>query len=83
MSGISFKINGQKVTPGNIGNSIESTILKSIQDSVKRSVSSVRCNKHGQGPKIEFKGRNLDSLSFEVTGCCEHLVKEVNRKIEF
>lgn len=76
-------ITGQGVTFAIAGNSIEPDILKSIQESVKKSVSSVRCDKHGQGPKIEFKGNNLDSLSFEVTGCCEHLIKETNRKIEF
>ncbi len=83
MFDISFEINGRKVTPGNIGNALESTILQSIQESVKRSVASVRCNEHGQGPKIKVKGRNLDSLSFEVTGCCERLIDEVKRKLKF
>ena len=73
----------QGVTFSIDGDSIESAVLKSIQESVKKSVSSLRCPKHGQGPKIEFKGSNLDSLSFEVRGCCDHLIDETNRKIEF
>lgn len=83
MFDVTFEINGRKVTPGNIGSALESAILQSVEESVKKSVAFIRCKDHGQGPKIKVKGRNLDSLSFEVTGCCERLIDEVKRKLKF
>jgi len=48
MIDISFEINGRKVSPNNIGDAIESAVLESIQDSVSKSIGSIRCTEHGQ-----------------------------------
>jgi len=82
MIDISFEINGRKVSPRNVGDALESAMLQSIQDSISKTVGSVRCPEHGQKPKIKVKGRNLDSLKFEVSGCCDSLIEEVKRKLE-
>lgn len=82
MIDISFEINGRKVSPRNVGNALESAMLQSVQDSIPKAVGSARCPEHGQKPKIKVKGRNLDSLIFEVSGCCNRLVGEVQRKLK-
>jgi len=79
---INFEINGRKVSPRNMGNALESALLQSVQDSITRSVGSARCPEHGQRPKIKVKGRNLDSLSFEVAGCCDQLIDSVKKKLK-
>jgi hypothetical protein len=79
---ISFEINGRKVSPGNMGNALESTVLKSVQESIIKSVGSAQCPEHGQRPKVKVKGRNLDSLSFEVSGCCDQLIETVKKKLK-
>jgi len=79
---ISFEINGKKVNPNNIKDALEAAFLNSVQESIRKSVGSVRCQEHGQSPKIKVKGRNLDTLSFEVVGCCEGLIEEAKRKLK-
>jgi hypothetical protein len=82
MIDISFEINGRKVSPRNVGNALESAMLQSVQDSVTKAVETARCPEHGQKPKIKVKGRSLDSLKFEVSGCCNGLIEEVHRKLK-
>jgi len=79
---INFEINGRKVSPRNMGNALESALLQSVQESITRSVGSAQCPEHGQRPKIKVKGRNIDSLSFEVAGCCDQLIHSVKKKLK-
>ena len=81
MLDISFELNGRKVSPNNIGNALEAAMLNSVKDSIGKSVGSIRCSEHGQRPKITAKGRSIDSLSLEVTGCCDALIEQVKKKI--
>ena len=82
MIDIPFEINGRKVTPRNMGNALESSLLQSVQDSITKSVGAARCPVHGQRPKIKVEGRKLDSLSFEVSGCCDQLIEKVKKKLK-
>ena len=82
MIDISFEINGRKVSPHNMGNTLESALLQSVQESITKSVGSARCPEHGQKPKIKVKGRELDSLNFEVSGCCDQLIETVKKKLK-
>ena len=82
MIDITFEINGRKVSPRNIGNTLESAMFQSVQDSIGKAVGSTRCPEHGQKPKIKVKGRNLDSLKFEVSGCCDSLIEAVKKKLK-
>jgi len=81
MIDISFEINGRKVSANRVGNNLEAAILKSFRDSITRSVGHIRCTEHGGRPKIKAKGRGVDSMSVEVTGCCDTLVNRVKKKI--
>jgi len=79
---LSFMVNGRKVSADQVGDTLERVILKKVRDSIKQAVGAVRCPEHGQGAKIVAKGRDLSKLSFEVSGCCEGLIKEVERKLK-
>ncbi len=81
MLDISFEINGRKVRPNNIGDALEAAALTQVSDSIKRSVGAIRCREHHKAPKIVVKGRNLDNLSFEVSGCCDTLIEQVKKKL--
>lgn len=81
MIDISFELNGRKVSPNNLGNALEAAMLNSVKDSISKSVGSIRCSEHGERPKIKAKGRNIDSLSLEVTGCCDALIDQVKKKL--
>ena len=81
MIDISFEINGRKVNPNNMGDALEAAMLSQVADSIKKSVGSVRCSEHNKAPKIIIKGKNLDNLSFEVSGCCDTLIEQVSKKL--
>ena len=82
MTDISFEINGKKVSPHNMDNALESTLLQSVQTSISRAVGSTLCPQHGQKPTIQVKGRKLDTLSFEVSGCCDQLIEIAKKKLQ-
>ncbi len=82
MIDITFEINGRKVPPSNMGNALDSAMLQSVKNSISKAVGSTRCPEHGQKPKIKAKGRSLDSLKFEVSGCCDNLIGEVKKKLK-
>ena len=63
-------------------NALEAAVLQSVQESITKSVGSVRCPTHGQTPKIKVKRRKIDSLSIEVSGCCEQLTETVKKKLK-
>ena len=79
MVDISFQINGRKVNPNNIGDALESAVISSITDSIKKSVNSIYCSEHNQRGKILVKGKSLGNLSMEVTGCCDDFIGKVRK----
>ena len=81
MLDISFEINGKKVNPNNIGDALEKATMNAVAESTKKKVGSIRDPKTGERPKIKVKGRNLDNLSFEVSGS-EELVRLVKEKLK-
>ena len=81
MIDISFELNGRKVSPNNIGDALEAAMLESVKESIKKSVGNLRCAEHGEHPKIKAKGKNIESLNLEVSGCCDALIEQVKKKI--
>ncbi len=65
-----------------IKNAIEKAALSGAVENVKRTVGSIRCKEHGKAPKIKIKGNNINSLSFEVDGCCEGVIQQVKMKLK-
>ena len=79
---ISYEINGRKVSPHNLGNALEKAMLEQLTSSIKKSVGNLRCKEHGSSPKLIVKGRNFDNLNIKVEGCCDDLIKQVERKLK-
>ena len=46
-----------------------------------KKVGSIRCPEHNKSANIKGKGRSLDKLKFEVSGCCEKLINKVKLKL--
>lgn len=81
MIDISFELNGRKVSPNNLNDELEKTMLNSIKESIQKSVGDLRCTEHDQQPTIKAKGRSIDALNLEVSGCCDLLINQVKKKI--
>lgn len=82
MLDITFEVNGKKINPNNVKDAMESAILNGVAESIKSSIGHIKCPEHEQSPKIKVKGRNLDSLSFDVSGCCDELIEKVKVKLK-
>ena len=82
MFDISCEINGRRVNPNNIANALEAAILNELIASVRRSIGSIVCKEHRKSPSISIKGRNINSLSFEVSGCCDQLANDVKSRLK-
>ena len=58
------------------GEAFKKKALKAVVDAVTKRVQAVRCPVHGQPAKVVAKTRGAE-ISWEVSGCCEHLVSKV------
>ncbi len=79
---LSFEVNGKKVSSDSTGDAITDAALQVFRDSITKKVGSIRCPEHGENAKIIGKGRDVDSLSFCVSGCCEGLNERVKKELE-
>jgi hypothetical protein len=82
MIDIRFEINGKPVDPNRMGDAIEKAILGGVVENMKKKLQSVRCKTHGKAPKITVKGKTIDKLSFEVSGCCQDLIDQATAKLK-
>ena len=78
---ISFELNGKKINPNQIGNAIEKALFENVQESITELVGSIHCKTHGKTPFIIAKGRSVDKLRFNVSGCCENIINQVQKKL--
>jgi hypothetical protein len=71
MIGLTFEINGRQVDPKNMRDALEGAILQSVQDHVTHRLGTVRCPVHGAAPTVVCRGRSLNDLKFDISGCCQ------------
>jgi hypothetical protein len=81
MADFSFEMGGKKVDPNDIDDELKRTMLLLIRQHIEEEVGTLCCPDHGSAPKIVCKGQDLDSFSFEVSGCCQKLVDYVKAKL--
>ena len=61
---------------------LEKAALEAAAEAVTKTVRSMRCPTHSQGAKIIAKGRNVDALNFQISGCCDELIEAVKAKLQ-
>ena len=57
------------------------TVFNQFENSIKKQVGGSVCPEHGLHPTVKVKGRNIDKIEFEVSGCCQQLIDIVNAKL--
>lgn len=82
MIDITYEVGGRKVSPNQFGNELEKAILTEIADNVKKALGSVTCPDHGKSPNVTIKGRDINNLSWEVSGCCQKVIDLATKKLE-
>ncbi|MBW2466388.1 MAG: hypothetical protein JRF02_03730 [Deltaproteobacteria bacterium] len=82
MVDVSFEINGRTVQPDSMQDVLDILFLKHVREKINDSLSSVCCAIHGKKPSVIVRGSSLDSLNYEVSGCCKDFVDKVRKKIK-
>ena len=78
----SFEVGGRKVSLDQFANEIEKAVFQEVKDHVSKALSAVRCPKHGKYPSVVVKGTTLNALHFEISGCCEDLIKRATAQLK-
>lgn len=77
MFNIDYKINGRNVRGTQFRRELEKAALAEVIKEVKRKVAGIRCRQHGQAARVVAEGPSLTQLSFQVSGCCNSLIRKV------
>jgi hypothetical protein len=77
MVSVKFKVNGREVAAGQFGSALEAALFKSVGENIQKKLGQVRCETHGQAPKITVSGTSLKDLKFGISGCCQGLKDKV------
>ncbi len=64
------------------GKDLEKAVFQAAAEAFTKTVRSMRCPTHGEGAKVIAKGRNTDTLNFQISGCCEELIEAVKAKLQ-
>jgi len=81
MIDVSFEINGETVQPDSMTDALDILFLKHVTEKIEDTCSSISCIEHGGKPSIVVKGENLDTLEYEVYGCCKDFVNKVKKNL--
>ena len=57
-------------------------IANKYQDILNELIGTLRCSEHNLPPQIIGVGKNINNINFEVSGCCEKFIAEVDTKLE-
>ena len=82
MAEISFEIKGKKVEPHGMKDALDVMFMEHLYDEISNRLGPLKCKKHGHEPKVIIKGQSLDNLNYEVTGCCNDLIIEAQKKLK-
>jgi hypothetical protein len=72
----------KKITKPPFSKESGNAVFNQFKDSIKRQVGGSICPEHGMHPTVKVKGRNIDKIEFEVSGCCQQLIDIVNAKLK-
>ncbi len=69
------------VEPGQSRDSLERATLQAIVTSLRSRVGSLPCPEHREEVTILATGPSVNSLSFELCGCCEKAIEAAKRRL--
>jgi hypothetical protein len=65
---ITFEIDGRPVTANNLEDAFEKAIFAAVKEQIQPKLAGIRDPETGECPIVAVRGRDLENLSFEVTG---------------
>ena len=61
---------------------VDEATRKKIAAYIEDRVGDLRCPEHDKAPTIVVNGDNLETMSFDVTGCCTKLIQITKEKLQ-
>jgi NAD-dependent SIR2 family protein deacetylase len=77
--GLEYTLNGRRVTERQFLDGLEKQAVDQALVAVKGRIESTRCSKHGQRARATLKSRRGDRFEFNISGCCDELVRAAQR----
>lgn len=78
---IKYQIDEEKVDSNNFTDKQVKDFFSKIKTTIMDKLPEMKCKNHGKEPKIIIEGKDLNNLSYEITGCCENVKKEILEKL--
>jgi hypothetical protein len=79
---IVFVLRGVEVALDDVENDRERSVLKQIDQSIRDRVGELSCPEHGANPRVTATGSRADALEFELSGCCDELMKRTTASLD-
>jgi hypothetical protein len=80
MISFKFEIDGQPVTPGNMGDALEHAMLRRVEENLRERIGSIRDPDTGEFPTMVVQGTSLSDLSIRVEGS-EKLIALIHNRL--
>ena len=77
---LEFRVGGRKVSQQEFERSLKETALKQVDGAVQRSLSTIRCPKHHQRPRVR-SARSSRDVKWKIEGCCQELVEAARKAL--
>lgn len=78
---IVFVLRGVEIAPDDVEDVRERSVLKQIEQSIRNRVGELSCREHGASPRLTATGSRADTLEFELSGCCEDVMKRTTESL--
>lgn len=78
-----FKIAGEMIDPGEIEDKELLSDINDIVESIIDPIGDLVCPEHDEAPRFLCTGENFDEISVETHGCCDKLITEVKKRLNF
>lgn len=78
-----FEIAGEMINPADIEDNDLLTDINDVVESIVNPIGDLICPEHNEAPRFLCTGENFDKISVETHGCCDMLIKEVKKRLNF
>lgn len=78
-----FEIAGEMIDPAEIEDKELLSDINDIVGSIIDPIGDLVCPEHDEAPRFLCTGENFDEISVETHGCCDKLIREVKKRLNF
>ena len=78
---VELRVGGRKVSANEFARALQEDVLKMVEREVQQRVNRIRCPEHGKAAHVT-PIRSAGQLTWEIRGCCQKLVAEVQKLLQ-